>query len=618
MRAAVTIMVVGLVACSEPKLIYPDTMFAPVEEDAGGALVTACPKEAVLGCTSPFGRKICNKEGTGFEEVPCTNGQICLGNGECKAAKCVPGTTICETPSKVGRCRSDGQDYEPLETCGMGLACEPKTGACASSCGGSLKAKSNVGCSYGVVDLGNYESVKENNPVDRPLLVVVSNTSGTSDAHITFTAMNDGSTLPFTAPELTVPPLSLKTYTMPTGFAQLYTGINKWSWFVKSDQPITLHMFNPQNGPDVRSNDASLLFPTDALGTDYVIMSWKTFYTDALQFEPNGYPKYGFPNYATILATASGTSHVTVTPTADVRPSPSNIAGLDKAEALKKGQSYTYNLEQGQVLNFAVEPKLSDNIDLTGTIIHSDRPVAVYSAHNCAFVPSIDVKYCDHLEGQLAPVDTWGTKYVADLFAKRAEKDYNVWRVMASKDQTVVTTNPKIQGVSGKILGKYQWIEYQANIAHTIEATAPVQVGHFMIGSNFPDFKPVCGDALTGIGDPSFTPGVALKQYVNNYVILTPPGYEEDYINIVRPKGVEVRLDQKPIKEGEAGANGYKTQRFDVGTSGFEVFQIPVNDGVHRVDSSELVGVTGYGYDCDVSYAYPGGMILDPEAAGSQ
>ena len=46
-----------------------------------------------------------------------------------------------------------------------------------------------------------------------------------------------------------------------------------------------------------------------------------------------------------------------------------------------------------------------------------------------------------------------------------------------------------------------------------------------------------------------------------------------------------------------------------VGT-GYGIIQAPVQPGVHTVVGSQAFGLTAYGYDCDVSYAYPGGLKL--------
>ena len=118
--------------------------------------------------------------------------------------------------------------------------------------------------------------------------------------------------------------------------------------------------------------------------------------------------------------------------------------------------------------------------------------------------------------------------------------------------------------------------------------------------TNIPNFDPVCGNQLTGIGDPAFTVGVALNQFIDNYVVLTPPGYSDDYLNVIRKAGTMVLIDGQAIsQEGEP-----------IGGTGLELIRLSVPDGVHHLESEQPFGVTAYGYDCDVSYAYPGGMRL--------
>jgi hypothetical protein len=72
-------------------------------------------------------------------------------------------------------------------------------------------------------------------------------------------------------------------------------------------------------------------------------------------------------------------------------------------------------------------------------------------------------------------------------------------------------------------------------------------------------------------------------------------------LNIVAKPGTQITVDGAPMT----------AELVAIGGSEWAVAQVVVDDGVHSIEGDAPFGLTAYGYDCDVSYAYPGGLKLD-------
>jgi len=379
-----------------------------------------------------------------------------------------------------------------------------------------------------------------------------------------------------------VAPGQLKTFMLPTEFGIDGSVLTNKTFRVKSTAPVTMHQFNPLNGENVFTNDASLLLPSNVGGMEFLVMAWP--------MRTSGYALRGF---AAIIATQEGTTKVDLWPTSPVL-SGSNVQSM----APNPPVPYTFYLNEGDVLN--IETDGNEGSDLTGTRIVTDKKVNVLGGHECANIP-LGTNYCDHVEQQLFPVSTWGTHYIGDAFKQRNPSQKDVFRVLAGADNVQVTMNPSVAGPY--VLQKGQWVEFYSGTSFEVVATGPILLGHFLEGSNYSGFSihPSCGMG-TGIGDPAFTLGIPVEQYLGEYIVLTPGAYLEDYVNIMAKMGTEgsITIDGGPVN----------APFIPVGASGYAVAQVSVPDGVHTIKGTEVFGVTAYGYDCDVSYAYPGGLSL--------
>ncbi len=547
----------------------------------------------------------CRPDGSGFDQVEACDPKHPCTNGACAA--CFPGVGKCEG-NDAFKCKADGSGWEALGTCPAGTSCV--AGSCVSQCSGDIKFNTNVGCDYWAVDLDNAEDPSLPKPT---YAIVVSNTTN-QPAEVTIRSQDGG------APQAsaTVPPGELHVFELPPRDAD--GAVDKpLAWRLQSTAPIVAYQFNPLNNEGVFSNDASVLFPSNAWGTEYYAMSWPQL----------GSAPDGFRSFVTIVAGYAET-HVTVTPTAPT-------LGGNGVPALQAGESHEFVLQPYEVLN--LESNGPEGSDLTGTHVVSDKRVGVFAGHECAY--SSTVCCCDHLEEQMIPVDAWGKTYVAPRSKPRGvESDY--WRIVAAEDGTTVTLNPSITIVPMLDAGEH--FDFKSTTSFVALANKPILVAKVLAssfetdgtcdtgcqngaqclpadagflcelpvtcstpgpaecpwGHNCVNIDPTFGGgSCEPIGDPAMVLMVPQEQFRDDYLFLVPSDYVYDFLDVVAPDGTSIALD--------AGA---PIALQPIPGTGFSVATVEVSDGVHRIKSTDgtAFGIFLYGYDDDVSYAYPGGM----------
>jgi hypothetical protein len=106
-------------------------------------------------------------------------------------------------------------------------------------------------------------------------------------------------------------------------------------------------------------------------------------------------------------------------------------------------------------------------------------------------------------------------------------------------------------------------------------------------------------NALTG--DPSLTIFPALEQFRNNYVILTPPSWDTNYIVIATPEANSVTID------GSTTDSCLVTSIGSLAGTIYESRRCPVGNGAHRINGDKPFGIAAYGYGNAGSYAFIGG-----------
>ncbi|MCB9740219.1 MAG: IgGFc-binding protein [Deltaproteobacteria bacterium] len=600
-----------------------------------------CAPGAVEGCATDSARKVCAADGSGWVSEGCYSDAgdptQCKLPGVCTV--CVPGQKRCrpDDDSYVQDCNGDGEWVDGQQCDGVkGQQCY--NGICGEACEINVKANSYIGCSFWAADLDNaFVSGGARGYYDAAgaqYSIVISNPSDKLAANITISTvkgpvLNDSEANPLDLSPLN--PGELRVFNLP---ARNINGTvkDKLGYRVTSTVPITAYQFNPLENVNVFSNDASLLLPEELLGRYYMVMSREQ--------------SFGvLRGFVTVMATLGGQTTVNITFSGTAGKT---LASSDESiKVFKAGESAEFVLDQWDTLNIETDQVGSD---LTGTVVVANKRVAVFAGSEAANAPNtnhclidsctqkqldsgtkcgvceydgttpcFNNEHCssfitccaDHLEHQMFPVKTWGSRYLAvKLYKRNDEADY--WRILAAEDGTKVTTIPPVKDPKGKnvyvpVLNKGEWFEIETKqnfeivAKHVDGSPAPIMVGHFMASQDAPDpntVGPQPGDA--GTGDPAMMLGIPVEQWRKDFVFLTPNKYAFNYVSIGAPIDANVSLDGQPLPPDfwEKVSNTYKATKVFVG------------EGVHKVLSDQAVAVEVYGFDQYVSYGYAAGLDL--------
>lgn len=547
----------------------------------GGACVAEACEPGSQVCDGDDDLLICDSLGSSYDVTPCAERSECAGTelgcscvvDECIAWVCEPGTSECDGHGVV-TCLANGSGYEEPEECAEG--CD--AGACIETCPG-LESRSHLGCSFWGVDLENFASIDE-----APFVLIVSN-GGAGDAFVTVTRVSDGvavwdGMVREGTPAIVEPgELSVEGSALTSG-----------SFHIVSDAPISVTQYNPLDATRVYSADSSLLLPETALGAEYNVLGWPAV---------NAGPQT-MNSSMVVIAVAEGDTEVEI-----MAPVPTE-AGVGVG-GLPAGATRTVTLVQGQVLTLSTSDLAP--YGFSGATVLASQPVAVFSASACARVPT-DNDFCDMLEEQLAPTSVWGTEYVAAKFSPRGEEP-DVWRVLAAQDGTTIETSPAIEGAHGRTINRGELLEFQSTESFVLESSAPVSLGQFMVGSQFPGTAAGCFgvgsaacaiqrgcDAGGALGDPAFAQAVPSDRLLDEYLFEVPDTAAEHYVSVVSPLGSAVTLDGVVISGPSSVIDAW------------EVTHLTVEPGPHHLAGSDPLGAYLYGYDCGSSYAHPIGMGL--------
>ena len=574
-----------------------------------------------------------------------------------KCTLCFPNEPLCDGQD-VGWCAPDGESFDVSDTCdpSIGEAC--RDGGCPNLCVVAQAEKSNVGCEYWAVDLDNAMIDAARNAQAQQYAVVVSNPQ--HDVPVEVKIFQDESEVGAEHEEVEIAsaiiaPLTLRVFKLgprevdgsPPGEYNTGTdtALTRHAYKVTSDFPIIAYQFNPLENVSVFSNDASLLKPREALdfstagsALSYVVASWPQ--TIAITSNPDTNFSSARPinlrSFLTIVGTTDNTSIVVTTTTA--------IKGDgDKIPPAQKGTELSLTIDAYDVVNLETPDQESFNADFTGTTIHADLPIAVFTGSEASDAPDfeslISRRCCaDHLEEQLDPVRTAGKLFALAHSPSRTrvvlaaggdlgvapEPEYFRF-VSTSTELTTITTTLPPPDDRFQLSGIGDWHQINTFRDFLADSDQPIHVVQVMASqdaANIPRGYPG--------GDPSLVVVPPREQYRADYVFLTPDKYAFDFVTIVAPIETGVFLDGSQLDDtvcdigptdglsaeerGDAPVEllTYRCQLSfaavdpDTGavTPGLQ------NDGVHRLTADLPIGVTVWGFDAFVSYAYAAGTEL--------
>ena len=354
-------------------------------------------------------------------------------------------------------------------------------------------------------------------------------------------------------------------------------GVTNKGIHVTADKPIVAyaHIYNNN------VSGATLLFPTNTLGREYYSIN---FTQHSNEVSSNCF------FYA--VATDTGTTTIEVIPSANT-------------QTMVACQTYTYNLQQGEVFNALGTVTGNNGVDLTGSKIRSIstaatgcKPIAVFSGSgkiNITCPIGASNNSADNYMVQSFPKTAWGKRF---LTAPTANFQNNYFRICVADPTTVVKVNGTTQ--TG-LVGNFYYQLGQTSLPFFISADKPITVAQYITTAG------QCGNSSTG--DPEVIYLSPIEQNISKVILNSTPNFaiSVHFINVIIPtNGVaSFRLDNIP-----RGATFVPHPQLP----GYSYAQLGAAQGVtagqHSIQSDSGFNAIAYGYGAAESYGYNAGTNI--------
>ena len=280
-----------------------------------------------------------------------------------------------------------------------------------------------------------------------------------------------------------------------------------------------------------------------------------------------------------------------------------NIKVNDAVISLRHGIEYSF------VVNRLQTVYIGSSRDLTGTRIVANKPVSVFSGHECGYVPSSSYGSCEHLIEQIPPTIYWGKSYfIAPL---QGRSGYTI-RVVAAYNSTEVITDCNN-------FKKFYYINAGDTFTAThqsysvIHSTKKILVAQYSHGYYY--------DGKTG--DPMMMLVPVTAHFSNEINLSTAFSGYSNYINIIVLKEYYQPSMMYWITRGvkrSLQSQSWNAIEFNQVTEAYYT-QLSVSNGpvsiVHKATDAIISGAV-YGFRSRASYGHFGGFDTQKKSLGEK
>ncbi|KAM4703002.1 IgGFc-binding protein-like [Rhinophrynus dorsalis] len=270
---------------------------------------------------------------------------------------------------------------------------------------------------------------------------------------------------------------------------------------IKSDADVTVVSRNYKTF----TVDTALVYPVHRLGSEYYIIT-----------PPWGTTK-DYKEFAVVSV-----------------QKPTNVDIYLKGEVNFKGQTYP----KGSKLSLTLEPyqavQIQSGVDLSGTKVVAQHPVAVLSGHSCSH------KYgmCAHIYEQLLPVPSWGKRFFIPGLS--FQPNFDIAFIVASQDSTIDFQSGKQINKKNLQAGEVIQLEVTFSSPVVINASHPIQVLFYGAGGTMKD----------EVTDPFFTTIPSTEAFGLQYELIGQDNIKNNLaIIITKVSGQkEITVDDNTLK----------------------------------------------------------------------